>query len=166
MALASSEFQNCTVPRTVTSSKGLWITWILSVLCECRCRKNSLSHDHEWKKTFIESFCSLVRFNILTKTAQEISIPEKGIFLHKWFSKILTKCPFVLLNDTGESNLSRMPNSNHQPFINLLPQKQEKKVFLKKKKLPLLTSILIYEKNFPLLRQQKLLYGATYNKLT
>ena len=52
------------------------------------------------------------------------------------------------MNDTGESNLSRMPNSNHEPSFNLLRQKQEKKVvvffFFK---LLLLTSILIYEKN-------------------
>ena len=68
------------------------------------------------------------------------------------------------MNDTGESNLSRMPNSNHEPSFNLLRQKQEKKVFFFK--LPLLTSILIYEKKFPLLKQQKLLYGATYDKLT
>ena len=51
------------------------------VLCESRCRQNSLSHDDELKKTFSESFCSAVRFNTLTKTAQEISIPARKLHI-------------------------------------------------------------------------------------
>lgn len=33
------------------------------------------------KKTFSESFCSAVRFNTLTKTAQEISIPARKLHI-------------------------------------------------------------------------------------
>ena len=39
-------------------------------------------------KNLSESFCHLVRFNILTKTAHKISIPVNGIFPHKIFKNV------------------------------------------------------------------------------
>lgn len=39
-------------------------------------------------KILSESFCQLVRFNILTKTAHEIAIPVNCIFPHKIFKNV------------------------------------------------------------------------------
>ena len=51
-------------------------------------------------KNLSDSFCHLVRFNILTKTAPKKSPYQWTANFYIKFSKVLTEYSFLLLNDT------------------------------------------------------------------
>ena len=135
MALASSEFQNCTVPRTVTSTEFYVNPDVGKILLVMMTSK----------KNFQRIVLQCGQIYTLIKTAQEISIPARKLHIftlnfQKFWPNIPSFCWMILyLLD------SYRPNSNH--LLIFFVKNNKERVFLN---LPLLTLILIYKKNeFP-----------------